>query len=161
MSILCAAAPESPAEPTTSVVGDQVIFDWDEPVANGTPITGYDVYIRKDDLSYIVDSTVCNGDNTVVVSNTECTTQLNKLTAAPFNLLQGYSVFIKIIAKNAYGSSVESVPGNGAIIVLVPEAPINLLNNPLVTTKSVIGFTWDEGVNNGGESVIDYKIQYD
>ena len=127
-------------------------------MANGTPITGYDVYIRKHDLSYIVDTSVCNGDNTVVVSNTQCTTQLSKLTSAPFNLLQGYSVFIKIVAKNAYGSSADSTPGNGAIIVLVPEAPINLANDPLVTTKSVIGFTWDEGANNGGEEVIDYRI---
>ena len=43
---MCAAEPEAPATPTTTVVADNVIFDWDEPVANGTPITGYKVYIR-------------------------------------------------------------------------------------------------------------------
>lgn len=49
ITILCAAAPEAPDTPTTTVVFDQVIFDWEEPVDNGTPITKYDVYIMKSD----------------------------------------------------------------------------------------------------------------
>jgi hypothetical protein len=46
VSILCAMHPEKPASPTTTVVTDYVIFNWDAPVDNGTPITGYEVYIR-------------------------------------------------------------------------------------------------------------------
>ena len=60
----------SPAQPSTSVIGNQVIFEWDEPVNNGKTITGYDVYIRKDDLSYIVDTSVCNGGGATAVTNT-------------------------------------------------------------------------------------------
>jgi hypothetical protein len=70
ISILCAAAPQTPDTPTTSVVADNVVFDWTPPVDNGTPITGYDVYIRKSDLSYIIDASVCNGQNTIVTQFT-------------------------------------------------------------------------------------------
>ena len=47
------------------------------------------------------------------------------------------------------------------MIVLVPDAPINPMNNPSVTSNSVIGFTWSDGASNGGTPVIDYKITYD
>jgi len=67
VSILCAAVPVAPVQPTTTVIADSVVFDWDEPVANGTPLTGYKVYIRKSDLSYIIDTTVCNGGNVNVI----------------------------------------------------------------------------------------------
>ena len=35
------------------------------------------------------------------------------------------------------------------------------INNPAVTTKSVIGFSWSDGASNGGTNVIDYRITYD
>jgi len=56
------------------------------------------------------------------------------LTASPFNLLQGQGVYVKVISYNTYGDSVQPSPiGNGAIIVLVPDAPFNLANVPVVT----------------------------
>ena len=66
-----------------------------------------------------------------------------------------------------FGESVISDPGNGAVIQLVPEPPINLqnilyiLNDPLSTSDTSIRFTWDQGLNNGGVNVIDYDIYYD
>ena len=66
-----------------------------------------------------------------------------------------------MIAYNAYGYSQASPVGNGGITVFVPDAPTSLANNPLVTTKSVIGFTWSDGASNGGTAVIDYRISYD
>ena len=101
-----------------------MIFRWNQPVANGTPITGYKIYIRKADLLYIVDQSVCNGLNTAVVINQQCTVPLSKLTAAPFSLLKGYGIFIKVIATNAYGDSPLSQAGNGGLIVFVPDAPV-------------------------------------
>jgi hypothetical protein len=47
------------------------------------------------------------------------------------------------------------------VIVLVPDAPVSPINNPAVTTKSVIGFSWSDGSSNGGTAVIDYRITYD
>jgi hypothetical protein len=46
VQILCAAEPPKPNTPTTTVVGGEVLFDWDEPVNHGKPLTGYEVYIR-------------------------------------------------------------------------------------------------------------------
>jgi hypothetical protein len=153
--------PSQPAEPTTTVVANTVVFDWDAPLDNGTPITEYKILIRQADLTYVQDTSACNGANALVVQNTECTVLLSKLTAAPFLLLKGYSINIRVIASNAYGDSLTSDSGNGAVIVLVPDAPINLTNDPSITRDSVIGFTWVDGANDGGEQVIDYKITYD
>jgi len=38
----------------------------------------------------------------------------------------GYSIIIKVTAINAYGSSVTSLPGNGGIMVLIMDPPVNL-----------------------------------
>jgi hypothetical protein len=43
----------------------------------------------------------------------------------------------------------------------VPDAPISLANDPLVTTDTVIRFTWSDGSSDGGSSVIDYTVYYD
>jgi len=45
--------------------------------------------------------------------------------------------------------------------VLVPDAPINVINYAAGTTQSQISFTWSPAANDGGESVIDYTISYD
>ncbi len=63
MAILCATSPEKPTTPSTTVVADYVILNWNAPVENGSPIIGYKVFIRKADLTYIEDSTVCDGSN--------------------------------------------------------------------------------------------------
>ncbi len=73
----------------------------------------------------------------------------------------GYSIQIKVIATNAYGDSEISEAGNGDIIVLVPGPVINLLNNPTITSDSVIGISWTDGLSNGGKEIIDYRISYD
>lgn len=96
-----------------------------------------------------------------MIQNTECTVPLSKLITEPFNLLKGYGIYIKVIAINSYGDSLVSDPGNSGIIVLVPDAPEGLTNNPDVTTNSVLSFTWVDAENDGGTSVLDYKITYD
>ena len=91
---MCATVPDSPAQPTTTVLNSNVIFDWDAPDANGTPITEYKVYIRKADLQYNLQYDLCNGKSSTVVQNTQCTVPLSALTSAPYNLQKGYSVNI-------------------------------------------------------------------
>jgi hypothetical protein len=46
-------------------------------------------------------------------------------------------------------------------MTLVPDAPISLLNDPLITSDSVVRFTWSDGASDGYESVIDYRVSYD
>jgi hypothetical protein len=65
------------------------------------------------------------------------------------------------MAQNSYGKSEISPVGNGAIIVTVPNPPINLSNNPSVTTATQIGINWQDGIFNGGKPVTDYRISFD
>jgi hypothetical protein len=80
------------------------------------------------------------------------------LTAAPFNIAWGGSIYAKVTAVNILGESISSLVGNGAIILTFPDEPINLANNLEVTWGTTIGLTWDEGSSNGGTSVIDYTV---
>jgi hypothetical protein len=49
-----------------------------------------------------------------------------------------------------------SAVGGAAVIVLVPDAPVSLANNPAITMGTSIGLTWVPGASNGGTPVIDY-----
>ena len=126
VSILCATVPSKVTTPTTSVINNQVLLDWVAPSSNGLPITSYTVLIRKSDLVYTEDLSVCDGSTSNSLTATSCTVFLSQLTSSPFNLLLGYSINIKVIARNAYGDSIVSDPGNGGVIVLVPNPPLSL-----------------------------------
>jgi hypothetical protein len=138
-----------------------VIFNWDEPISNGLPITGYKVYIRQSDLLYTLDSTLCDGLDFDVITNTACTVPLSLLAAEPFNLMLGYKIYVRVIATNAYGDSGLSEAGTSDGMEFVPDAPITLQNNPAITSDSVIGISWTDGASDGDSVVIDYKISYD
>lgn len=62
---------------------------------------------------------------------------------------------------NFYGDSDFSPAGNGAIIVLIPDAPISFTNNPAITNEDQISMTWVDGLSDGGEPILDYRIVYD
>jgi hypothetical protein len=66
------------------------------------------------------------------------------------------SVFAVVSANNSYGYSQDSIPGNGAKIVLVPDAPFSLRNDLSVTNAYRIGLNWIEGLTNGGSVVVYY-----
>jgi hypothetical protein len=53
------------------------------------------------------------------------------------------------------------VEANGAIIVTVPDAPVSLQNDLLITTAYKIGFTWQDGPSKGGAPILDYRVSYD
>jgi hypothetical protein len=48
--------------------------------------------------------------------------------------------------------------GNGAYYERVPDSPINLLEDITQRTSTTDGLTWDDGANNGGVAIIDYRI---
>lgn len=73
----------------------------------------------------------------------------------------GDSVFARLTAVNYYGSSQSSDSGNGASILTVPDAPINLRDVPAITTAYVVGLEWEVGQATGGTDVLDYRILFD
>lgn len=86
---------------------------------------------------------------------------MSTLTSDPFGLKMGQGVYVQIIAFNSYGDSNPSTLGNGAIIVLIPDAPLNLVNDASVTNAFQIGLSWSEGLSNGGTVVMYYRLSYD
>ncbi len=58
---------------------------------------------------------------------------ISTLTAAPFSLPWGSSIIAKVIAVNNYGPSTASPVGNGAVILTIPDNPLNLANDATVT----------------------------
>lgn len=163
VNILQAEYPHVPVAPTTIVVSDtSVIIDWEAPSAQGSPITAYTISIRQSDgLTYDTELTSCDGTDPVIVSGTTCSVPIPALQAAPFSLPWGSSIYAKIIATNIYGSSANSDEGNGAIILTIPDTPINFANNAVLTSASQISLTWEDGPSDGGTSIISYRISFD
>jgi hypothetical protein len=60
------------------------------------------------------------------MGNTTCNVPLSVLIASPWNLIYNDGIYVQIIATNFYGSSANSFTGNGALMVLVPYAPVGL-----------------------------------
>ena len=60
LTMLCAWKPEPPSAPLTYVVGNQAFIDWETPVLNGVPITGYKVFILEHDgVTYTQETVGC------------------------------------------------------------------------------------------------------
>lgn len=118
LSLVFASAPDTPQTPTTTIVGGtQVVIDWQAPSDNGSPITSYTVLIKySQGYTFREDSVSCDGSDSTIIANTQCTVPLSTLTAAPYSLQSGDSVIVLVIASNAIGSSQESNFGNGAIV---------------------------------------------
>jgi hypothetical protein len=76
-------------------------------------------------------------------------------------LVEDDKVVAKIISVNAYGESVLSTQGSGAEVQIVPDAPINIANDPTTTSETTIRFTWNAGASDGGSPVLDYTVFYD
>ena len=76
-------------------------------------------------------------------------------------MVMGDFIFATITAINSYGSSLESLPGDGSAVVFVPNAPINLGNNAAITSATTVGLTWSNGDLNGGVPILDYLVSYD
>jgi len=122
--------------PTTTVVGSNVIVSWMAPSSNGSPILAYVITFRDTSGNYRLNLDDCNGSLQSIVSSRTCTVPLTSLYNSPFNLALGDHIYAIIIAVNSYGNSVQSTPGDGASVVLVPDAPINIANNPAMTSAT-------------------------
>jgi large repetitive protein len=70
VTLLCAFKPDAPLTVTTSISNSDVIVSWSNPVDNGSPITGYQVYVvQHNSAIYTLESTECDGSTTDVISN--------------------------------------------------------------------------------------------
>jgi len=158
LSILHAIGPDTPSSPTTTNSGANAVISWTAPKKNGSTITSYTVTLRQLDGSYTEDTTNCDGSDSTIISSTSCTVPLATLTASPYSLTVGDSIFAKVVATNVKDSSALSQAGSGAIIISSPNAPNSLTEDSNDRSASTLGFTWSAGSFNGGSSVIDYRV---
>lgn len=160
-TILAAMTPDTPDMPQTVTIGSQITISWAQVSSNGKAILGYKVEIRAHDGTYHYELNYCDGSDLDVMTARSCTLPLSVLYAAPFNMVLGDHIYVKITAYNSYGDSFPSQPGDGAAVVFLPDAPYNLVNVPAQTTATTIGISWTPGDSDGGQPVLDYKIWYD
>ena len=65
-----------------------------------------------------------------------CTIPVVYLKAEPFLIEWAGSVYAKVQASNNYGASMESTPGNGAVLETYPNPPVNLQEDVSLRTSS-------------------------
>ena len=123
--ILAAQSPAKPVAPETVWQPETVTITWIAPDDGGSPITGFTVSVREiDGESFSVETANCD-----VSPNLTCTIPVSTLRAEPYSLEWGSSVYAKVLATNAYGDSLESKAGNGAVILTAPSPPTDLVRS--------------------------------
>jgi len=119
------------------------------------------VLILKSDGTYLQELNNCDGSSQTVINAKSCIIPLTILRASPFSLSYNDPVNVKVSAINNYGTSDFSEVGDGALIQIVPDPPVELTNKADITSATVIGFDWKNGAESGGAAVIDYTVFYD
>lgn len=101
----------------------RVKITWSAPDSNYDAITEYEVVVRTNDLtSFVEEPTECDGTgNTSMTTGRHCLIQLTTLRAAPYNLVRGDLVAVKVRARNSIGFGTQSQPNvAGATIQTEP-----------------------------------------
>ena len=66
---------------TAAIVGSNVLFHWDAPVANGSPLLKYEVVFASTSAAtptFVEELTGCDGAAAAVLNAHECTVQMSK-----------------------------------------------------------------------------------
>lgn len=116
---------------------------WGASSANGSPITGYTIYIKKyNSEEFAIEPTNCNGGDETIRSTRSCYVPINILRGSTYNHPWGASIYAKVVAYNIYGLSDESAVGNGAIILTVPDAPLSVVEVVSMRAATSITISW-------------------
>jgi hypothetical protein len=77
---------------------------------------------------------------------------------ADFGYSYGDSIYARVKTRNVVGETDYSAVGNGAVILTLPDAPLNLVSEEEFTTKTQIKISWQEGASNGGTPIDLYRV---
>jgi Fibronectin type III domain len=146
----------------TVISGNYVAITWTQPFDGASPITSYSIRIRQgDNTVFTAEPNSCDGTNPAVIGQLSCAVPISTLKAAPYSLDWGVPVYAIVSAINIVGPSVfsaQTLDADAAIILTNPDAPINLVNVPSITSATKVGLTWTIGDKDGGSPVIDYTV---
>lgn len=159
--VRAARIPDVPTDViTTRVTSTEVAVSWVAPYNGGSPIYAYHIVMQTSDgVTFAEEPVFCDGTDSTIVSETQCVIENMQFRVEPFNLPWASHIYAKVLAINLVGSSAYSAVGNGAIILTTPYAPQNLAEN-YENSSTIVALVWEEGVDNGGTPVIDYRIMY-
>ena len=147
--------PETPAAPTTTVSGSDIVVDWTAPVDNGATIISYTIKIKQNDSVFSTELTNCDGSDPTIKSNTQCTIPIAKLQASPFSLLDGATIVATVLATNSDGPSGTSSEGGTAVLPAIPATPAA----PTTTVSgSNIVVDWNAPSDNGS-AITSYTVK--
>lgn len=90
------------------------------------------------------------------VTGTTCTVAVTVLEGVDYNMVDGTSVFARVIARNILGDSIASDIQNGAVIPKPPDAPLSA--TCAVRTIDSIQVSWSNGASDGGAPVTGYTV---
>ena len=109
-AVLPSTSLSTPLAPTTTISGSYVLITWTAHSDSGSAVTGYNVMIQQsDNVTYTTHSSCTS-------TTTSCQVLVSDLQSLPYFLQNGASVFAKVRAVNAIGTSAYSNPGNGAVL---------------------------------------------
>ena len=85
---MAAQVPDKPNAPTTTFSNTEtVLIDWTAPFDQGSPITGYRIYIREsDEIAFSLELHDCDGGDATITAATQCSVLVSTLMSAPFSL---------------------------------------------------------------------------
>jgi len=137
VQIKAAQRPDVAGAPATSVQGDDVLIDWNEPDDKGSDILDYRISIMgADGDSYLYQQDKCHSSDPNFITTSSCTVPIYILRDYPFYLDWGDSIYASVVSVNMYGDGDSSEFGNGAIITTWPDAPVNLEDVVEMRTES-------------------------
>ena len=74
------------------------------------------------------------------------------------------NVIARVTAINDLGESTNSAESTAVLMPIAdvePGAPTALTRNDAFTTKTQVSFEWTAPANDGGDAIIDYKVEMD
>lgn len=162
--VYAAGVPAQPPPAVTAINGANVRITWQSPANTAAPITAYRVFIRQADGNFAEDLASCDGSDPAIRTALTCDVPLPTLRAAPFSLVYGALVQVRVQAQNANdwgklsqvnvaGATVQTPP----VAMLAPTMGSSTATTSLHLEFSALAF----GIATGGATIDSYNLQWD
>jgi hypothetical protein len=164
-TVVAAAAPDAPAAPVTSIENIYVKLAWVAPASNSAPIDGYDVYVARQDGTFVREATYCDGfTSPTVLADAYCLVPMSALRDTAYGLVRGDVVRAQVRAHNEYGhGALSPVNAGGVAVQTAPAQAVGLVAGS-GTTESQVELVWGSlttAAETGGAPILSYNAQWD
>lgn len=138
---------------------------WTAPTANHLSIGEYEIQIADSTGAYRVDTTLCDGSVSTVITNLYCIIPMASLTIAPYNLAVDALITFKVRARNSRDWSALSPANTAGVLAQKVPATMNTPYSVVVeTAEDRLAVAWaalSTATETGGSTVTSYHLQSD